>query len=277
LKFVNVPAQTPGLYDVVSASGTTTTLNQVLRSTATAGLGEWGGLTELDLPSGLGFLGKWVGQVQARGNGTTGNNFGGLTQLTQGTAANDTDATASLFKYTDTIFDWVGVVGNTNPNFRRDHVLRFGCTFKTPDSGTNFTDVRICVGMGDSSAAAQIVYNSYLGNTAGFAIVYDTSIPDTTWQAIACDGSGGTDYAVVNTGVTVTAATLYRVVFVADSTNVKVYLQTGLTGAMSLVATLSSKLPAASTTLVPACVAGDPPFAETGKYIRWARFTVMEG
>jgi hypothetical protein len=78
----------------------------------------------------------------------------------------------------------------------------------------------------------------------GFGFRYSTAAPDTNWQAWTNDSSGGG--TITDTGVAVSADTVYHLAVIATSSSIKFYISTDNGVTFTLVATHTTNLPTSS-------------------------------
>ena len=186
---------------------------------------------------------RWYGIEEQLSQSTARATFG-ITALTAtGTAALFSDATGAYINYLSGT-GLSAVAGWTNANavghtIHIQHLPDMLFVMKTGAGATDIANLRIWAGLHSNGSLATDVPGS-LG-ISGLAFRYSTVAGDTTWQATSFDGVGDT---VTNTGIAVTANTRYVLRIKVVSTALVEYYING-----SLVATLSTTLPAAATNI----------------------------
>ncbi len=187
------------------------------------------------------FLGRIFGQVSTTIAGTTRTNVGTESNaLSNATVTNVDDADGPFQKLTDNTGGTDGFGITTGANVKLNWGIAAGTVFKTPNS---LTDLRLVIGLFEQGLGATVTYDSALNTAKGIALRYDSTIPDSTWKVIT--SSGLTATGTYDTGVTVSASTYYRTMFIGSSGTMDIWLQTGITGVLNKVLTVNdvTKMP----------------------------------
>jgi hypothetical protein len=159
---------------------------------------------------------------------------------TAGTAATNSGASGILVKYPTTAVS-ANIAGVRSTSFTdTEYQMKpvYACRFQT---GSVITSQRIWAGLGASALNSAANPTTPAVNSAAFR--FDTSVPDTTWK---CYTSNGTTNTVTSTSVVLAASTTYDLLIdMSNSSQILFYIN----GA--LVATVTTNLPGATTTLGP--------------------------